>query len=168
MTKRASLHTNCARKETMDDFKRILVVSRLTTYCREAVHLGISLAKKFDAELFFIHCEHNPFVYEWPLSVPVWVLAEDYKKILTKNREDIDTIINVEKEKGLKIKELIRELDPVEVILDAVNEEKIDLIIMVAHEEGRLEHFLLGRCNDEIIRRLPCSILLVKAEPASA
>ncbi|MGE5173916.1 MAG: universal stress protein [Betaproteobacteria bacterium] len=148
----------------MDDIKRILVVSRMTTYCRKAVHYGISLAKKYGAELYFIHCTHDPFVFEWPPSLPVWVLAEDYKKLLIKNKEDIDTVINVEKEKGMKITELIKDVDPVEVILEAVKDEHIDLIIMAAHEEGRLEHLLFGHGYDEIIRKMPCSILLVKAE----
>jgi universal stress protein A len=152
----------------MDDVKRILVVSRMTTYCRKAVHYGISLAKKYGAELYFIHCAHDPFVLELPPSAPVWVLAEDYKKLLIKNKEDINTIINVEKEKGLKIMELIKDADPIEVILGAVKDEKIDLIIMAAHEEGRLEHLLFGHCNDEIIRKMPCSVLLVKAEQGTA
>ncbi len=29
-----------------------------------------------------------------------------------------------------------------------------------------MEHFLFGRSNEEIVRRMPCSILLVKKEPA--
>jgi universal stress protein A len=41
----------------------------------------------------------------------------------------------------------------------------IDLVIMLAHEEGRLDHFLFGRSNEEIIRKIPCSFLLVKKEP---
>jgi nucleotide-binding universal stress UspA family protein len=36
---------------------------------------------------------------------------------------------------------------------------------MLAHEEGHLEHFLFGRSNEEIIRKMPCSVLLVKKEP---
>ena len=152
----------------MDEVMRILVVSRMTTYCWKAVHYGISLAKKYDAELYFVHCTHDPFAFEWPPSVPVWVIAEDYKKLLVKNKEDIDTLINVEKEKGMKIVELIREEDPVEMISDVVKDERIDLIIMAAHEEGRLEHFLFGHCNEEIVRRMPCSVLLVKAEQTAA
>ncbi len=148
----------------MDDVKRILVVSRMTTYCKKAVHYGISLAKKYDAELYFIHCARDPFAFEWPPSVPVWVLAEDYKKMLVKNKEDIDTVISAEKEKGMKIVELIKELDPVEAIVEAVRDERINLLIMAAHEEGRLEHLLFGHGNDEIIRRMPCSVLLVKTE----
>jgi nucleotide-binding universal stress UspA family protein len=45
-----------------------------------------------------------------------------------------------------------------------VEDEKIDLIVMLAYEEGRLEHLFLGRDNDKLIRKMPCSILLVKHE----
>jgi nucleotide-binding universal stress UspA family protein len=51
---------------------------------------------------------------------------------------------------------------PADEIKKVVEEEKIDLIVMLAHEEGRLEHFLFGRTNDAILRQLPASILLVK------
>jgi nucleotide-binding universal stress UspA family protein len=43
-----------------------------------------------------------------------------------------------------------------------VKKEKIDLLIMTAHEEGHIEHFLFGRDNEELIRKMPCSIMLVK------
>ena len=47
-------------------------------------------------------------------------------------------------------------------ILKIVQEKKIDLVLLRAHEEGHIEHFLVGSCNDEIIRKMPCSIFLVK------
>ena len=68
----------------------------------------------------------------------------------------------------MNIKEIIKEGDPTEVILSTVQQEKIDLIIMLAHEEGHLEHFLFGRANEAIIRKLPCSVLLLKKEPKQA
>jgi nucleotide-binding universal stress UspA family protein len=58
-----------------------------------------------------------------------------------------------------------REGDPTVELFKAVKEEGIDLLIMLAHEEGHLEHFLFGRSNEEIIRKMPCSVLLVKKEP---
>lgn len=152
----------------MNDLQRILVASRMTAYCREAVQYGISLARKYDAKLYFVHCTHDPLEATRSSSGPLWVVAEDYKKLVIRNREDIDAVIAVEKEKGLKITELIEDADPVEVILETVRDEKIDLIVMAAHEEGRLEHFLYGRCTEEIIRKMPCSILLVKAEQAAS
>ena len=74
-------------------------------------------------------------------------------------------MINSERKKGIKVKQLIKEGDPEKEVFKTARDEKIDLIIMLAHEEGHLEHFLFGRGNEEIIRKMPCSILLVKDEP---
>lgn len=148
----------------MEDVKRILVVSRDTKYCRKAVHYGVSLSRKYKAELYVIHVVHDPFIFGgWNLPIPS--LQEEYKKLLKEAREELHTIIDLEKKKGMPIKELIKEGKPTEEILKVVKEENIDLVIMLAHEEGHLEHFLFGRSNEEIIRRMPCSVLLVKKEP---
>ena len=147
----------------MDDVKRILVVSRMTKYCRKAVHSGVSLCRQFGAELYVIHVIHNPFGYEgWNLPIPS--LKEDFKKIQQNAKKELDAVINSEKTEGLTVKELIREGEPTKEILNVVKEENIDLIVLLAHEEGRLEHFLFGRSNEELVRRMPCSILMVKKE----
>lgn len=130
----------------------------------EAVHYGISLARKYGAELFVIHVVHNPFGLKgW--NLPTISLKKEYLNILKDAKADIDRIIRKEKGMGLPIKELIQEGNPTDEILKAVREEKIDLMIMLVYEEGRLEHFLFGRSNEELIRRMPCTMLLVKKEP---
>ena len=76
-------------------------------------------------------------------------------------------VVRAEVTGGLPVKELIRQGEPIGVIRKVVEEERIDLLLMPAHEESRLEHLLFGRINDALIRRLPCSILLVKQEPGT-
>jgi universal stress protein A len=148
----------------VDDIKRILVVSRMSRYCRKAVHYGVSLCQKYGAELYVIYVAYDPFIFgAWNLPMPS--LEKEYKKTLNEAKRELDTIIDLEKKKGVLIKELIKEGKPTEEILKVVKEENIDLIIMLAHEEGHLEHFLFGRSNEEIIRKMPCSILMVKKEP---
>jgi nucleotide-binding universal stress UspA family protein len=147
----------------MDDVKRILVVSRLTAHCRKAVHYGISLAKKYGAELFVMHVVHNPFGLEgWTLPP----FERNYGILLEKSKKDIDAAINAERAEGRRIEEIIKVGEPTTVVLDAVKEERIDLLIMLAHEEGHLEHFLFGRSNEELVRKMPCSLFLVKKEPS--
>jgi nucleotide-binding universal stress UspA family protein len=148
----------------MKDIKRILVVSRDTRYCKKAVRYGVSLSRNYGAELYVVHVIHEPLIFGgWNLPIPS--LEEEYMKALKQAREELHEIINSEKDKGMSIKEMVKEGKPTEEILKVVNEEKIDLIIMLAHEEGHLEHFLFGRSNEEIIRKMPCSILMVKKEP---
>ncbi len=150
-------------EEIMDDIKRILVVSRLTAHCRKAVHYGISISKKYGASLYVMHVVHNPFGLEgWNLPP----FERDYGILLNKSKEAIDAAINAERTKGMEIKEIVKRGEPTADILETIKEEHIDLLVMLAHEEGRLEHFLFGRSNEELVRRMPCSIFLVKKEPA--
>jgi len=147
----------------MHEVKRILVVSRMTKYCRKAVHYGISLARSSGAELFIIHVIHDPLTYgTWNLPKPS--LEDDYLKEVKRSKEDIDAIVLSEKGKGLHITEIIKDGNPTEEIFAAIRENKIDLAVMLAHEESRLEHFLFGRSNEELVQKMPCSLLLIKEE----
>ena len=142
----------------MENIKRILVVSRDTKYCKTAVHYGFSISNKFGAELYVLH------VVDDSIGLEGFKVGEHQKDLL-KTREELSATIAAENDKGLKVKELMKEGNPATAILQVVNDEHIDLIILLAHEEGHLEHFLFGRSNDAIIRKMPCSILMVKKEP---
>ncbi|MEJ2695504.1 MAG: universal stress protein [Candidatus Sulfobium sp.] len=151
----------------MDDVKQILVVSRLTTEDEKAVHYGVSLCKKYGAELNIIHVINDPLLGGgWNLPIPA--IEEAYRESREEARKALDRITGLEREKGMTINELIRDGEPSREVFKAVEEMKIDLIVMVSHEEGRLEHFLFGRTNERIIRRMPCSVFLVKKEPEAA
>jgi len=148
----------------MEEIKRILVVSRDTWNCRKAVHYGVSLARTYGAKLYVIHVVHDPFGLEgWNLSMPS--VEEEYQRLFHETRKEIAAIVDAERKKGIRVKQLVREGDPQKEIFRTVKTEKIDLIVMLAHEEGHLEHFLFGRSNEEIVRKMPCSVLLVKKEP---
>ena len=55
-----------------DDIKRILVVSRMTKYCQKAVHYGISLSRKYGAELYVIHVIHNQLLKNPKVTKGAW------------------------------------------------------------------------------------------------
>jgi len=158
-----------SRRSPMEEIRRILVVSRSTEDCRFAVQCGLSTARKYGADLYVISLLSNP-VDLAAVNAPGLFPSEEYKNysnVLQEAQLELDKIIRQEVKGGLPIKELVRNGEPAVEVEKVVLEEKIDLIIMLAHEEGRLEHFLFGRDNDAIIRRMPCSILLVKKEPES-
>ena len=147
----------------MKTFKNILVVSRSTKYCRDAVQTGISLAHQYGANLYLLHVIHDPFNLDgW--NLPVYSFHEEYEKMADKARKVLDHMVKIEKDKGLPVSIWVKDGPPAEEIKKVVEKEKIDLIVMLAHEEGRLEHFLFGRTNDAILRKLPASILLVKKD----
>jgi nucleotide-binding universal stress UspA family protein len=145
----------------MSGFKKILVVSHSSQDCPRVLETGISLAKLYNAQLYVMHVIHDPFNTEgWNLPFPY--LEQEYQKLVEKIRKQLEKRVKSEKEAGMNITELVEEGKPDEVIIDFAKNEKIDLIVMLAHEEGRIEHFLFGKTNDKIIRKIPTSILLCK------
>jgi nucleotide-binding universal stress UspA family protein len=149
----------------MSDIRRILVAAADLKHSQEAVRYGVSLARKYEADLLILHVEHDPFGAEgW--NLPFLSVDEEYKELLKQAKKDLDRLIRTEAGKGLPVREMIRKGEPAEVIRKVVEEEKIDLLLMLTHEETRLEHFLFGRINDAIIRQVPCSVLLVKKSQA--
>jgi universal stress protein A len=148
----------------MDNIKHILVVSRMVKYDAKAIQYGASLAQKYGAQLTVIHVIHDPFgIGGWNLPMPN--LEKDYQNLLKKTRKQLDKIIEHEHTRGIAIDVMLKEGDPTEEVLTTVKEKRIDLLVMLAHEEGHLEHFLFGRSNHDLILKMPCSILLVKKEP---
>lgn len=147
----------------MNTIKRIMAVASDLKHSRETVRYGVSLAKKYGAELVVLHVEHDPFG-ESGWNLPFLSVEEEYRELLKEAGKNLTKIVRAEATGGFPVKELVRKGEPVGVIRSAVEEEKIDLLLLPAHEENRLEHFLFGRINAAIIRRLPCSVLLVKQE----
>jgi nucleotide-binding universal stress UspA family protein len=151
----------------MENFKNILVVVKSTRDCRKALHHGISLARSLNARLHVLHLMHDPFGLEhWQLALPSRkAIQEEYKHMQVKARKDLDAMIAAEQAKGLQIEVAIAHGDPEQEILSAVERNKIDLLIVVAHSAGHLEQMLFDRLNEEIHRKLPSSLMFVKQEP---
>ena len=152
----------------MKNITNILVISRMNSYGLGAIQYGVSLARMYDAKLLVLHLVSNA-VNMMAVHVPD-IFPEQYVNYMYLQQDAkvlLENVIKQETSEGFPIKELISDLDSIEEIVRVVGEEKIDLIIMHAHQEGLLEHALFGGENDAVIRRMPCSILLVKSEPVT-
>jgi len=145
----------------MNDIKRILVVSRLMKRCRKTVRYGMSLARKYGAELYVMGVVYDPVTSgRWNLPVPS--LEREHEDELAEARRELHAIVELEKTNGKPVKELIREGNDAEEVMKVVQQEGIDLLIVAGHEEGRIEHALFGHSLDELVRLMPCSVLITR------
>lgn len=145
----------------MESFNNILVVSHSTKHCVKVLRTGISLARKYGAKLYVLHIIHDPFSLEgWNLPVPSF--NDEYTRMVAKAREELERLIAMQKAEGMQIEEMVKNGQPADEIQKVVEGKGVDLVIMLAHTEGRLEHFLFGKTNDAIIRSLPATLMLVK------
>jgi nucleotide-binding universal stress UspA family protein len=148
---------------SMNDLRRMLVVVTATSDCVKLVQDAFGLAERFGATVFLLDVVHDPFAYTgWNLPMPSF--EKEYRKLLEGVRKRLRVIVKKAKDKGLSIESLVREGHPFDEILKVVEENRIDLLVMPAHEEYRLEHYLTGKVMDKLVRKMPCSILLVRQE----
>jgi nucleotide-binding universal stress UspA family protein len=154
----------------MENINRILVTGGATKYFRKALQYGVSLSRMYGAEIYILHVVHNPFGYEG-FNLPMISLDKEYENLITDAKNELDAIVAEEKAKGLPVQSLIMEGDPASEIIKVIEEKKIDLLIMLAHKESRLEHLesrlerlIFGRSYEALIRKMPCAILLVNQE----
>ena len=154
--------------KTMENIKRILIVIRLSQDNIAGLRHGVALAKLFHAELFALRIFSHP-VNMAAVNVPGFSVGyANYLSVRDEYKEELDKAINKVVGDGFPIKEFVTDKDPLSEIMRTVKEEKIDLVVALAHEEGVLEHTMFGGENDALIRKLPCSVLLVKHEPRQA
>jgi len=145
----------------MNGVSRILVVVTGTGDCVNLVQDAFGLADRLGASLLVLDVVHDPFAYMgWNLPMPSF--DKEYGKLLDKVRDRLRLMVKKAKSKGFPIESLVREGNPFDEIVKIVEEKKIDLLVLPAHEEHRLEHYFTGRVMDKLVRRMPCSILLVK------
>ena len=149
----------------MESINRILAVSWVTQYCKGTVHTAVSLAEKYNADLFVIHVIDTSLLHGW--NLPMRSYEEERGKYMDQITSELNSIINREKKSDLSAKIIVRQGEPVEEIIKVIEKEKIDLLILRVNQESRFEHFLVGGSNDELIRKMPCSIYLLKNEPTT-
>lgn len=148
----------------MSEIQKVLAICRMTSQCGPVVRAAAAQARSFGARLYVLHVIYDPFGIEgWSLPLPT--LADDYRRLLIRTRKELDARLAEVEQEGIAVTELIREGKPVREILNVISEEGIDLLVLPAHGESRLEHFLFGGDNDELVRAMPCAIMLVKREP---
>ena len=150
----------------MEGLNNILVVSMGSKHCLRAVQMGISIARKYDAKLFIVHISYNPFGLEgWnlPLSSRK-TLQEEFAEMTLKEKKILDEYIISEDLTGLSIEQTEVEGNPKDEIPKLIEKKDIDLLVMVAHEQEHIEHFISGRDIHDLVRKMPCSIFLVRRE----
>jgi nucleotide-binding universal stress UspA family protein len=147
----------------MEEIKRILVAAKDTKQCKNAFEFGVSLAKKYEAELFVLHAVYNPFGLKGlNILTPSKNLEDEYIQYKNDLKSALDNMIQAPQASGLDVQVSLIEGKPDKEIIEFVKEKRIDLLIMSHHEEGHLEHILFDQLTYEITRKMPCSVMLVK------
>lgn len=140
--------------------KRILLATDLSSRGDRALDRATQLALTWDAELLILHAleETSPTASQ-SRGLPSWRRpADTVTEIERQIREDI-------RGDCPRLRVLVEEGAPTKVILDAIEREHCDLVVLGLGRQRLLSWAGIGKTVEELVRRAPVSVLVVKRRP---
>ncbi len=136
-------------------YKRILVPLDGSPLAEAAIPHALALAKSCGGELVLLRVAVAPV---FPLDpVLAWAGAVE------EARDYVAGLALKLRDEGIKITVRARWGDPVEEILEYVDEGDIDLIAMTTHGRTGLKRWVLGSVAENVLRRAAVPVLMVRA-----
>lgn len=144
----------------MITIKRILCPTDFSEASKNAIRYTNEFARTMNADVIFIHVvEPRPITTD--MSVAYIPIETDLEKAA---EEDLITLLEEEKDKGIAAKKIVLVGQPAETIIEQSKANDVDLIILGSHGRAGLTRLLMGSVAEAVLRKAPCPVLIVKAE----
>lgn len=140
---------------------KILLATDLSARSDRALDRAAQLARQWGSQLLIVHALDRAFESSWTLAEPIpsWRQslsreANIQNQIKRDLREEVD-LLTVHVEEG----------DAAQVILTTASREGCELIIVGTARDELFGRRLLGNTVEQLVRKSPVSVLVVKARP---
>jgi universal stress protein A len=137
--------------------KNILVPLDFSEVSLKSLQYAVPFARQFGAKLTLLHVA-QPMDYTVDFANPVSLGGEHYAAI-EKQLEDIRAT-NIPSD--LQVEIAVRHNFVFDGIVEMARESHVDLIITTTHGHTGLKHLMLGSTAENIVRRAPCPVLVVR------
>lgn len=148
---------NTAPPHAQFALNRILVPIDFSECSRKALLYAIPLAKEHGAALtllYVVPTQYTTYDYGGPnaplLESQAFVAAEKQLRELQPDPAQVSSEV------------LVRIGSPEQDILEAARETDADLIVLSTHGRTGLRHLVMGSVAEQIVRRAPCPVLVVR------
>ena len=143
-------------------FEKILVPLDGSEHSINALEKAVQVAKKFDGKITLLHAYTTHLVslpkeYALPETTPkmIEISGEVGANILAHGKIKAET-------EGVQVETLLKMGHPVEMIIEASENGKFDLIVMGARGLSPIKEMLLGSVSHAVTMHARCPVLVVK------
>lgn len=152
--------------ETPEEFQ-ILVASDFSEVSQSALELAINGAQMNDAKVHLLHALDTHVGQRlWLTGLP----DDDVKDFVTKLKDEAENKLHEQLAQtdyrtlthGVQVSVVEGPADV--VILDAIEDHKIDLLVMGTVARGGLSGILVGNTAEQLLPQVPCSVMAIKPQ----
>lgn len=156
------------------DPKKILVPVDFSRLSREALRVGVEIGQLRNIDVTSLHVAKGPEqrilhrVYGEGIvpvvdegAAPVIPFSKTMDGIRMELERRLDFMLK-DVSAGSKIKPVVLFGEPAQEILRLAESDGFDLIVMGTHDRVGLNRFLLGSVAEQVIRRAPCPVFVIR------
>ena len=148
----------------MKNFEHILVPTDFGAASAAALAVALTLASKFDAEVTLLHTWEipaHPSTDHAAGSIDLAdIMEKDATGALAAALEHLQASLP-------RAKSVLKMGLPWQEIISAVQDLKVDLVVMGTHGRRGFNHLVLGSIAEKVVRLCPVPVLTVRGAPAA-
>jgi nucleotide-binding universal stress UspA family protein len=154
-------------------YERILVPLDGSEFAEQVLPYAEALAEKFGSQviLLTVVVPTSPAIVPTPIGLPVAqpispytaeALSEAMEDMQQESEQYLQAVAKRLKDQGMHVDHEVVEGWPADVIVERSKEAGASLIAMTTHGRGGLGRLVMGSVADEVLRKAPCPVLLVR------
>jgi nucleotide-binding universal stress UspA family protein len=147
-----TISANGERFANAPKFRRILVTTDFSDGTADALSYAFSVAQENESQVTLLHVLHD-------VSVD---LSGKYRDSLNNGvRKQLDEMVPAEARNWCDIVTRVEAGVPYRIILRAIEDLKVDLLVMNIHGKGMLDRALLGSTAERVVRAASCPVMMI-------
>ena len=133
-------------------FQRILVTTDFSEGTLDALNYAFSVAQENESKVTLLHVLHDAGADSF---------GKYREAVVNGVRKQLDDLVPAEARNWCDIVSRVESGVPYRVILQALDDEKIDLLVMNIHGKGMLDRALLGSTAERVVRAASCPVMMI-------
>jgi nucleotide-binding universal stress UspA family protein len=140
------------------NFRRILIPTDFSDISQSALRYGAELAHDYGAQIIVLYAVESLGPENVTYGEAISRLQPDgYRQRLWQELRQIKSPLP-----DVQVEFVLSEEDPAKAIIHAAAERQCDLIVVGSHGRGGFKRLFMGSVADEVVRKAPCPVLVVK------
>lgn len=139
--------------------RTILYPVEFTTDVHQGFEAAAGIARRFGAELILAHSVDFPYPYmnQIALDFDIDAYYAELEESLGKRLDELAARSG----EDVRTRTLLLRGDPASQIVDAVEDEQIDLVVMPTHGRTGFQRLLVGSVTEKVVRLSPAPVLTI-------
>ncbi len=165
VVRKAGCSVMVVRSKKYVGFKRIIVPIDFSDCSRKALEHSTATARAHNSKLTILHVYEESFIEPYVRAANSEEEAEEIiKEIEQVNESKYDEFLNTIDLSGVEYEKLLKKGIPETEIVAIAMEQQANLIVMGTHGRSGIKHILVGSTAEEVVRNVPCDIIVVKPD----